>query len=105
MLSLLRIWFQSLVKELKSHKSHSTVKKKKKKKVTVLEPVMRTGLCRDRLSLHHYFQLERLKGWRLQSSEISATCLIVDVGTGLGLAGDGTPTCGLDMLLLDLFIG
>ena len=104
MLSLLRIWFQSLVRELKSHKSHSTVKKKKKSN-SVLEPVTRTGLCRDRLSLHHYFQLKRLKGWRLQSSEISATCLIVDVGTGLGLAGDGTPTCGLDMLLLDLFTG
>ena len=81
------------------------VAEKKKKSDSVLEPVMRTGLCRDRLSLHHYFQLERVKGWRLQSSEISATCLIVDVGTGLGLAGDGTPTCGLDMLLLDLFIG
>lgn len=30
MLSLLRIWFQFLVRELKSHKSHSTVKGKKK---------------------------------------------------------------------------
>ena len=103
MLSLLRIWFQSLVRELKSHKSHSTVKGKKSD--SVLEPVTRTGLGRDSLSLHHYFHLERLKGWRLQSSEISATGLIEDVGTGLGLTGDRTPTCGLYMLLLDWFTG
>ena len=104
MLSLLRIWFQFLVRELKSHKSHSTIKGKKKRD-SVLELVTRTGLSRDTLSLHHYFHLERLKGWRLQSSEISATCLIVDVGTGLGLTGGRTPTCGLYMLLLDLFTG
>ena len=77
----------------------------RKKKATLFLKCDEDRALRDSLSLHHCFQLGSLKGWRLQSSEISAMCLIVDVGTDLSLAGGGTLTCGTDVLLLDLFTG